>query len=311
MKKRYIILLVICLVCIAICLALNAWYQSMLRDSGQELESKRDQIKEFVSPSPSDAETDPPKTDPPDADETDTTAPDTSDPSDTSETVSPDTESADTSAAETDAPVESGEPNLNFDKLWQTNEEIIAWLEIKDTYIDYPVLQSKDNDKKYLNRAYDGSWYIGGALFTEATYNRADFNDPVTVIYGHTMPWSILFGSLQENYSDSRSFARNSDIKLYLPDEVRHYTVFAAVPYSKMHILHTYDFTDRYRYNGFFKDVGRTREIGANFNRDAFPQWGDRVLILSVCLNEDTTRRFLVMAVLNEDLADNIDTTSK
>ena len=123
------------------------------------------------------------------------------------------------------------------------------------------------------------------------------------------MPWGILFGTLQENYSDARAFAKNSDIKLYLPGEVRHYTVFAAVPYSKMHVLHTYDFTDDYMYNRFFRGVSRIREIGANLNKDAFPEAGDRVIILSVCLSEDTARRYLVMAVYNEDLADNVGTS--
>ena len=272
-----------------------------MKDDGQELESKRDEIKEFLPPVTDTPVTAPPETEPPETDTTDSG--DTTDAVDTDapETSAPETEPPETDPPQTDEPY----PLLNFEKLWLTNPEIIAWLEIEGTYIDYPVLQSPDNDKKYLNRAYDGSWYVGGALFTEATYNSTDFNDPVTIIYGHTMPWSILFGSLQQNYSDSAAFRRNSDITLYLPDETRHYTVFAAVPFSKMHVMHTYDFSERYLFNTFFKQVGKIREIGANFNREAFPEWGDRVLILSVCLNEDTTRRYLVMAVLHEDLADN------
>ncbi len=306
MKKLYIILAVICVLCVIACLLLNAWYQALMKDDGQALESKRDEIKEFLPPVTDTPVTAPPETEPPE-----TTPPET-EPSDSSDTTdAPDTDAPITTAPETEPPeTEPSEtepyPLLNFEKLWQTNPEIIAWLDIEGTYIDYPVLQSPDNDKKYLNRAYDGSWYVGGALFTEATYNSTDFNDPVTIIYGHTMPWSILFGSLEQNYSDARAFERNSDITLYLPGETRHYTVFAAVPFSKMHVLDTYDFSSRYLFNMFFKQVGKVREIGANFNRDAFPEWGDRVLILSVCLNEDSTRRYLVMAVLNEDLADNV-----
>ncbi len=302
MKKTYVILLVVCLVSVAICIGLAVWYHSMLRDTGAELESKKDSLKQFVETVP-DPVTDTDAPDTTDADTSDVSDTDTKD-ADTEETSAPADEK---SAADADTtggtPVTPAEPMLDFDILWDTNPEITAWLEIPDTYIDYPVLQSKTNDKKYLNRAYDGSWYLGGALFTESTYNADDFNDPVTVIYGHTMPWGILFGTLQENYSDARAFARNSDIKLYLPGEVRHYTVFAAVPYSKMHVLHTYDFTDDYLYNRFFRGVSRIREIGANLNKDAFPEAGDRVLILSVCLSEDTARRYLVMAVYNEDLA--------
>jgi len=114
---------------------------------------------------------------------------------------------------------------------------------------------------------------------------------------------------LQRLYSTPSSFAANSDITVYLPGEVRHYTVFAAVPYDNIHLLDTYDFENEYWYNLFFKDAKRIRAIGANFNKDISPQPGDRVIILSVCLNEDTARRYLVMAVYSEDLADNSEET--
>ena len=220
------------------------------------------------------------------------------------DTVAPDTKMPETTTADK-TPSRVPSASLNFEKLWEINPEICAWLEIPDTRIDYPVVQSPDDDKKYLTKAYNGSRYVGGALFTEATYNGTDFNDPVTIIYGHTMNSGMLFGDLQKNYSSASGFEKNKSITLYLPGEVRQYTVFAAVPYDRIHILHTYDFTNAYWYGRFFTDVGRIRAIGANFDRDSFPVPGDRVLILSVCLNEDTAKRYLVMAVLEEDLADN------
>ena len=220
------------------------------------------------------------------------------------DTAPPETKPAETTAAEKN-PSRAPAASLNFEKLWEINPEICAWLEIGDTRIDYPVVQSPDDDKKYLTTAYNDSRYVGGALFTEATYNSTDFNDPVTVIYGHTMNSGMLFSDLQKTYSSAKGFAENGTVTLYLPGEVRQYTVFAAVPYARIHILHTYDFSNDYWYGRFFTDVGRIRAIGANFDRDSFPVPGDRVLILSVCLNEDTAKRYLVMAVLEEDLADN------
>ncbi len=225
-----------------------------------------------------------------------------------SETAVPETRPAETTA---DKPNRVPAASLNFEKLWKVNPDICAWLEITDTRIDYPVVQSPDDDKKYLNTAYNDSPYVGGALFTEATYNSTDFNDPVTVIYGHTMNSGMLFGDLQKNYSSAAGFAENGTVTLYLPGEVRQYTVFAAVPYERVHILHTYDFTNSYWYDRFFTEVGRIRAIGANFDRDSFPEAGDRVLILSVCLNEDTAKRYLVMAALDTDLADNADVTGE
>lgn len=297
MKLKYIVLLCICLTVAVVCATLNFTYQRANLESGKDLEEKLDSIKQSV-----------------------TTGADTNDEYRTTDVVQPEETSCpdDTAAeSEADTTVDTTQSlptvsvpgdiygTMDFQALWDVNPEICAWMEIEGTEIDYPVLQSAENDKRYLNTAYDGSPYIGGAIFTEKKYNSNDFNDPVTLIYGHTMRSGNLFGRLQKTYSSKDSFQKHSRIIIYLPDEVRTYTVFAAVPYSKIHILNTYDFSNEYWYNRFFKEVGKIREIGANFNDEISPEYGDRVIILSVCLNSDTTRRYLVMAVSDGDLADN------
>ena len=69
-----------------------------------------------------------------------------------------------------------------------------------------------------------------------------------------------------------------------------------------MHILDAYDFENPYWYNLFFRGVSEIRDFGAQFNRDIVPKPGDRVIILSTCLNEDSTKRFLVLAVHQDDI---------
>ncbi len=194
------------------------------------------------------------------------------------------------------------EPTLDFESIQKVNSDIYAWIEIEGTKVDYPILQSPTDDSKYLTTAHDGSYYVGGSIFTQASYNAKDFNDPVTVIYGHTMRSGTLFGQLQPVYSSASGFAEHSEIVIYLPEEVRRYTVFAAVPFENWHILHTYDFSVKYWYKNFFDSIGKIRSIGANFNREITPEYGDRVIILSTCLNEDSTKRFLVMAILQDDM---------
>ncbi len=317
MKRRYIFLLIGAVLCVGLCICLQVVYQNMLADDSDHLEALRDSIKEYAS-NP-DATASPDFTgsitklpDPPTISAVDTVASETTSASETSSdtgsaTVSPLVSSSIEMTQTTQLPLKNpGAVSLDFDRLREVNPEIHAWLEIKNTLVDYPVLQSTDNDKKYLSTAYNGSPYVGGAIYTEKTYNCTDFNDPVTLIYGHTMPWGILFGQLQQIYSVSSTFEQYKNITLYLPDEVRNYVVFAAVPYEKIHILHTYDFSNAYWYDNFFDGVRNIRAIGANIAEERFPESDDHVIILSVCLNEDTTKRFLVMAVLDEDLADNI-----
>lgn len=219
------------------------------------------------------------------------------------EPVPQETEPPETVPVET-RPPRPPEPTLDFVSIQKVNPEIHAWIEIEGTKVDYPILQSPTDDSKYLTTAHDGSYYVGGSIFTQASYNGKDFNDPVTVIYGHTMRSGTLFGQLQPVYSSASGFAEHSEIIIYLPEEVRRYTVFAAVPYENWHILHTYDFSVKYWYKNFFDSIGKIRSIGANFNREIMPEYGDRVIILSTCLNEDSTKRFLVMAIYQADFTE-------
>lgn len=179
------------------------------------------------------------------------------------------------------------------------NEDICAWLEIPGTQISYPVLQHSENDAFYLDHNVLGQPDANGALYTEATYNAADFSDPVTVIYGHRMNSGAMFGTLQKEYSGPASFEAHRKILLHLPEETLEYTVFAAVPYSRMHILHYYDFSWYRVFRMFFDDVFATRSLIAITDEQARPEFGQRVIVLSTCVPGDKSQRFLVMAALN------------
>lgn len=201
---------------------------------------------------------------------------------------------------------EPGEPYvspIDFEKLQKENPDIYGWLEVPDTNISYPVLQHPEDDTYYLARDIEGNWKADGSLFTEKTYNGTDLEDPVTVIYGHRMNSGAMFGNMQATYSDPKTFATHTEVIMYLPDKELHYTVFAALPYDKIHILYNYNFRNDSIYRRFFDDVYSTREIGANFNEEVDAvEPGQRILILSTCLMGDRSRRYLVMARCDEDV---------
>jgi len=200
---------------------------------------------------------------------------------------------------------------LDFASLQTINPDIHAWIEIPGSAVDYPVLQNPSDDELYLYTACDGSEYIGGSVFSQASYNAADFNDPVTVLYGNAMWDGTMFGGLQMLYSGAEAMEEHSEITVYLPEETRQYTVFACIPYDDTHILYTYDFTDVYWYDNFFYNASKIRSIGAYFNEELTPVYGDRVIILSTSLqNGSEDGRFLVMAVLHDDIAGNTGSAS-
>ena len=215
-------------------------------------------------------------------------------------TTVPQTTAPVTTVPETEAPKQ--EPVfLDFDAMREINPDIHAWIEIEGTNVDYPVLQSPTDDERYLNHNVEGDVHVCGSLFTQATYNSTDFNDPVTVIYGHTMMSGVFFGQLQDVYSEAESFREHQKIQLYLPGETRTYTVFAAVPYDTQHILHTYgNFEKKYWFNRFIKSIFEIRDMTAQFDEEYTPSYGDPVIILSMCYKQSVTRRYLVLAVLSE-----------
>lgn len=194
--------------------------------------------------------------------------------------------------------------SVDFEALQSINPDIYAWIEIPGTDISYPVLQDPDNDREYLRTNSDGEYSAGGAIFSEATYNSTDFNDPVTILYGHHMnAGNIMFGHLQDYFTDPEFLASDPVIRIYTPSGVLVYKVFAAVPFNKEHILYYNDMGNSDDYQSFFQTVMSIRELGAFQNEEYAPQdpATDRVLILSTCLTGNTTRRFLVMATLSSD----------
>lgn len=187
--------------------------------------------------------------------------------------------------------------DIDFAALQSVNPDIYAWIEIDNTNISYPVVQSPGSNSYYLTHNSDGNYSANGAIYSE-DYNALDFSDPVTILYGHHMKSGAMFGKLQQYFSDSSFFEENEIIRIYTEDETLEYGVFAAVPYSNEHILYYNDFTDESVFTSFFSAVLNTRDLEAQYREEYAPEAGDRVLILSTCLASNNSRRFLVMATL-------------
>lgn len=185
---------------------------------------------------------------------------------------------------------------IDFASLQKENPDIYAWLRIPGTEFDFPILQRAGDDDYYLTHDSDGNDNSMGAIFSESSYNDGKMDDPATVLYGHQMLAGTMFGKLQQVYSESNALTEHGDITVYLPEKELHYKVFAAVPYDNRHILYTYDFTSKRRYNAFLNSIFDVREIGAQHSTDVSVTPEDKLLILSTCLQGNSHRRFLVVA---------------
>ena len=172
-----------------------------------------------------------------------------------------------------------------------------AWLEIPGTDILRPVMQHPEDDSFYAKHNPNGTESESGSLYTQHAYNAFDFSDPVTLIYGSSVDAVAPLGQLQELYS--AGFDQYRTIYLHLPQHTLEYRVFAAIPFSSLHILHYYDFSVPRRFNSFFNNVFSTRALAMHLDEDNRPEPGkDRVLILSTSIRGDKSQRYLVMATL-------------
>ena len=83
---------------------------------------------------------------------------------------------------------------VDFEALKEINKEVVGWLYCEDTYIHYPVVQAKDNNK-YLRRDLEGKYLVSGTLFVDFR-NRPIGQDKNYIIYGHNRKTDQMFGTL-------------------------------------------------------------------------------------------------------------------
>lgn len=183
---------------------------------------------------------------------------------------------------------------ISFQKLWETNMDIYAYIYIPGTNVDYPVLQHPSDDSFYLNHNVDMSKGYPGTIYTEKC-NQTDFSDPVTLMYGHNMLNGSMFATLH-NFEDPDFFDSNRHVFIYTPFETIVYEIFAAVTYSDEHIMKSYDFEKEEEFTRFLENVRSTRDLNAHFMEDIEVTCKDNVLVMSTCCS-DSDKRFIVCAV--------------
>lgn len=184
---------------------------------------------------------------------------------------------------------------IDFDALQSKYPDIYAWITIPGTDIDYPIVQREGDNSYYLNHTVEGEKKIEGAIFTE-DYNRKDFTDPNTIIYGHNMKNGSMFRQLH-NYEDRKFFRENQEVLIYQPETILHYQIFAAYVFDSRHLMLSYDFSDSDVYGAYIESIFDKKEMGNNIDDSVDVTCEDRIITLSTC-NGNDDQRYIVQAVL-------------
>ncbi len=201
-------------------------------------------------------------------------------------------------------PVEEPEPEpestveipIDFAALQQQNPDVYAWIQVPGTEVDYPILQSSNDNTYYLNHTIDGEEKKEGAIFTE-NYNTKTFEDPNTVIYGHDMKNGSMFQSIHK-YMDRSFFDNNRDIVIYMPDQILRYKIFAAYLTDNKHLLMNYNFWSKDEYQQYLNSIFSMRDMNAFIDTSTEVTNEDKIITLSTCYAGISTQRYLVQAVL-------------
>lgn len=188
---------------------------------------------------------------------------------------------------------------VDFKKLKETNQDIYAWITIPGTGIDYPVVQNKEDNGFYLDHSADKSESVNGAVFSE-NYNNTEFDDHITVLYGHNMRDGSMFAGLHL-YEDSRFLEEHNEITIYTPDSILKYRIFAAYRTDDKHVLLYYNQgKDMYSRKAYLNEIMGQRTMYSYVDSLAEPDEDSKILTLSTCDKAGDTYRYLVQAYLTE-----------
>ncbi len=115
---------------------------------------------------------------------------------------------------------------VNLKELKKLNSDSIGWLEVPDTNIDEPLVQGKDNDY-YLWRDFDKKTYpVTGTLFLDM-YNKPDFSDRISYIFGHNVWDKTKFYALQK-FEDKSFLESHKTFYLYTEKGKMEYEVLGV-----------------------------------------------------------------------------------
>ena len=180
---------------------------------------------------------------------------------------------------------------VDFEGLLGENPEIIGWIYSEGTNINYPVLQTTDNEK-YLDRQPDGTKSRNGSIFMDYICD-ADFSAFNTLIYGHNRK-DVMFSSLL-NYGSQEYYEAHPVIWLLMTDGNYKLDLFAGMvvdPNSRVYLPEFADDEDR---RAFIDEC----LAASDFRASVTPEPGDRLVTLSTCNNTYNGMRYVVLGVLS------------
>jgi len=182
-----------------------------------------------------------------------------------------------------------------FQELQDLNPEVIAWLTVYGTNIDYPVAQA-DNNMKYVNTNAEGKYSLSGAIFLDSGNSR-DFSDFNSIVYGHHMANKVMFGEIGE-FADKNIFDSQQYGNLYYGGKDYGIEFFSFVhtdAYDSL-VYRPNVSEDRWQayLDNIFEEAMYTRDIGVTTE--------DRIILLNTCSSISTNGRDILIGRITDEV---------
>ena len=197
---------------------------------------------------------------------------------------------------ETEKENEQEEEEVSYQKFFDANEDMIGWLHIPETEIDYPVMQTMDDEEYYLRRNFFKENDRNGTLIldTDSDISKTSNN---LIIHGHNMKSGAMFAALKD-FEDAEYTKEHSRILFYTEDEKREYEVIAVFR-SRVYtvedkVFKYYQFFEarnQEEFDNFYNNIKKLSE----FDTGVTAEFGDEFITLSTCEYHTKNGRLVVV----------------
>lgn len=177
-------------------------------------------------------------------------------------------------------------------ELLKQNRDLVGWIKIEQTTVDYPVVQTPHEPEYYLRRNFKKEYSIAGTPFLDGACEMEE--GLLLILYGHNMNDGSMFATLQ-GYLDAEYWEDHSVIRCDSLTQAREYEVMAVLRFAATTEANEAYYTVPQNEEEFTEYVRRVRR-DALYGTGLDAAWGQQLLALSTCDRRDSNARILVIA---------------
>ena len=182
-------------------------------------------------------------------------------------------------------------------ELYQQNGDLVGWISISDTNINYPVMQSVNEPNFYLKHGFDEEYSDYGCPYVQEDCDVQKPSDNL-VIYGHHMSNGSMFAHL-EKYKDESFWSEHRTITFNTLTDKQEYeivAVFRTVVYTDSpDAFKYYRFVDAENADEFDDYIAKCKELSF-YDTGVTAEYGDKLITLSTCEYSRNNSRLVVVA---------------